>query len=211
MLLQEGHRISLRIRIKYTPKRSYRFGVLLYPYSNFTMLRFQKCRLQTVNIQKRLFRTDGNKAPCIGRMHSGGYDKLRISAAQTFGWNHFIQEKPFSFRNQDAKILLFSVLHCIQSQNLVLREPASAQNPAIQSLLHKLDLPHWFMSPKNLVISFQKQHPLKHSMPKGVRYSFESVQAKADGNCIIHLLHLHLIQMPHVFPQASLVNGADLL
>ena len=33
----------------------------------------------------------------------------------------------------------------------------------------------------------------------------------ADGNGIVHLRHLVFVQMPHVLPQAALVDGANLL
>ena len=36
-------------------------------------------------------------------------------------------------------------------------------------------------------------------------------KAEADGNGVVHLRHLVFVQMPHVLPQAALVDGANLL
>lgn len=38
-----------------------------------------------------------------------------------------------------------------------------------------------------------------------------AVEAKADRNGVIHLVHLRLVQPTHVLPQAALVDGPDLL
>ena len=35
-------------------------------------------------------------------------------------------------------------------------------------------------------------------------------KTEADGNGIVHHSHLLFVQMPHVFPQSALVDGADL-
>ena len=44
-----------------------------------------------------------------------------------------------------------------------------------------------------------------------LRCSVAAGKAEADGDGIIHLRHLLLVQMAHVLPQAALIDGTNLL
>ncbi len=139
----------------------------------------------------------------------------KVSGSEPLSWNSGLQAKLRAHGHQHPQIL-----RCIpvRSNDLVdhlARQLAAASKAQIQPLLIYIHLADGLVPQHHIIDPIQKAFPLcltlcgKGGIMPGSCGS-AVVEAKADGNGIVHHSHLLFVQPSHMFPQPPLIDGADL-